>query len=50
VLQVDHIQPAAKGGLGELLNLITACFDCNAGKSDVELADDSAVQRQRKQL
>lgn len=31
-LQVDHIVPIAKGGTNSLLNLITACRLCNAGK------------------
>lgn len=34
VLQVDHIHPASKGGKTQLENLITACFECNAGKRD----------------
>lgn len=33
VLEVDHIHPQSKGGLDELLNLITSCYDCNRGKS-----------------
>ena len=31
-LQIDHIVPIAKGGTNSLLNLITACRLCNAGK------------------
>jgi hypothetical protein len=50
VLQVDHIQPCAKGGEGDILNLVTSCADCNAGKSDKELADDSALQKRKHQL
>jgi|SRR5688572_95443 len=50
VLHIDHIAPAAKGGRDELVNLITACVECNAGKSDIALSDDSAVQKQRRQL
>lgn len=34
ILEVDHIQPVAKGGCGDESNLVTACFDCNRGKSD----------------
>lgn len=37
VLQLDHIHPVSKGGKTELDNLITACFDCNIGKSNREL-------------
>lgn len=33
-LEVDHIIPVSKGGKNNLDNLITACFDCNRGKSD----------------
>lgn len=50
VLHVDHINPVAKGGKNELLNLITACEGCNNGKSDRLLSDDSAVAKQRSQL
>jgi hypothetical protein len=38
-LEVDHIVPISRGGINEIENLITACFDCNRGKSDVELND-----------
>jgi hypothetical protein len=34
VLEVDHINPVANGGKNNIDNLITACFDCNRGKSD----------------
>lgn len=34
VLEVDHIHPVAGGGDNSIDNLITACFDCNRGKSD----------------
>lgn len=50
VLQVDHLKAHAKGGTDDILNLVTACFDCNAGKSDVDLSDDSAIAKQRRQL
>lgn len=33
-LQVDHYMPVARGGLNEIHNLITACSECNSGKSD----------------
>lgn len=32
-LTVDHVLPVALGGLTEAGNLVTACMDCNAGKS-----------------
>lgn len=50
VLEVDHIKPVSKGGKNELLNLITSCMDCNRGKSNVELSDDTAVKKQERQL
>ncbi len=34
VLQVDHIKPVASGGSDDLMNLITSCQPCNAGKSN----------------
>jgi len=40
ILEVDHIQPVAKRGKNDIMNLLTACKDCNAGKSD-RLLDDS---------
>jgi 5-methylcytosine-specific restriction endonuclease McrA len=33
-LEVDHIFPDSKGGTSSMENLITACRDCNRGKSD----------------
>lgn len=50
ILEVDHINPVSKGGKNELLNLISSCFDCNRGKSDKTLSDDSVIQKQRIQL
>ena len=37
VLEVDHILPVSKGGKNLMENLITSCFDCNRGKSNVSL-------------
>lgn len=50
VLNIDHIKPVADGGENEIINLITSCFNCNSGKSDIALDDDAAIQKQRKQL
>lgn len=36
-LEIDHIQPKSKGGKDNIDNLVTACFDCNRGKSNIEL-------------
>jgi len=50
LLQVDHINPVAKGGDNDIINLITSCIKCNQGKSDIPLSDHSAVEKSRKQL
>jgi len=36
-LECDHIEPVSKGGKDDLNNLITACFDCNRGKTNIRL-------------
>lgn len=36
-LEIDHILPVCKKGTNCIDNLITACFDCNRGKSGNEL-------------
>lgn len=41
-LQVDHIVPRSRGGLDVATNLVTACAQCNGGKSDT-LLDEQAV-------
>ncbi len=38
-LEVDHMIPKSKGGKDHPNNLVTACVDCNQGKSDVLLLD-----------
>lgn len=50
VLEVDHIRPVVNGGGGELMNLITSCFDCNRGKGKREISDSSVIEKQRKQI
>ena len=37
LLEVDHINPKSCGGSNDINNLITACIDCNRGKSNVTL-------------
>lgn len=43
-LTVDHVVPLSSGGRNEPSNLVTACYDCNIGKSDtaVDSVPDSA--------
>ena len=50
VLEIEHIIPVSKGGDNETLNLITACFDCNRGKGNKLLSDDTMIKKQKKQL
>lgn len=50
VLNVDHIHPVSQGGEDDMMNYVTSCFDCNSGKSDRLLSDDSVVAKQRQQL
>lgn len=50
VLHVDHINPVAGGGDNDLMNLITSCFECNIGKKDRLLSDESVLGKQRKQM
>jgi hypothetical protein len=44
ILQVDHIHPRSKGGKDNILNYITSCVDCNAGKFN------EVLEKQRRQL
>jgi len=39
-LHVDHKVPFANGGSDKLSNLVTACAECNLGKSDSPAEDD----------
>lgn len=50
VLNIDHIKPVAKGGTNEIMNLVTSCFECNNGKRDKCLSDDSSISMQMEQL
>jgi hypothetical protein len=57
LLRVDHVCPVSKGGTNEPANLVTACHDCNGGKSDIPLEqrrlvsqDPEALQEQADQL
>lgn len=43
-LEIDHIVPYSKGGSNDKDNLITSCFECNRGKSDVEIINIPTMQ------
>lgn len=50
-LTIDHVVPVALGGSDDANNLVTACGDCNAGKSssspDAPIVDDVAADALR---
>jgi len=50
ILEVDHINPVSKGGDNSLENLVSACRECNGGKSNKKLSDLSEVEKSRRQL
>lgn len=50
VLHVDHIQPRSKGGTNDLMNLVTACKDCNNGKKARLLGDLSVSVANREAM
>ena len=50
ILELDHIIPVSKGGDDSIMNLVAACRDCNRGKTNRDLSDDTAVKKQKRQL
>ncbi len=50
ILHLEHINPVAGGGGNEIMNLLTACVDCNLGKGARRLDDNTAIAKQRAQL
>lgn len=50
VLHVDHVHPVFEGGDNDILNLLTACVGCNAGKGKRKLDDNAVLEKQRAQL
>lgn len=44
ILHADHVIPKSKGGPTTLDNLVTACLDCNLGKSDKDIGDVFVLQ------
>ena len=49
-LEVDHIHPVADGGKNDIMNLVTACYECNRGKGARLLTDNAEVSKQKAQL
>lgn len=50
ILEIDHVKPISKGGKTNMLNLVTSCYECNRGKSNIKLSDNSVIERQKKSL
>jgi HNH endonuclease len=50
ILHVDHVRPVSDGGSADILNLITACTACNAGKGARSLSDQAVLSKQVDQL
>lgn len=50
VLEIEHVQPVSAGGDADILNLLTSCTECNAGKGARLLSDSAVLDRQRAQL
>lgn len=49
-LHCDHVKPLVEGGEHNILNLTTACVDCNLGKGPRELSDQAVLSKQLNQL
>src|SRR5262249_32748917 len=52
ILTIDHVLAQSRGGPDDPVNLVTACEDCNSGKSDVPLCSvppTTQEQMQRRQ-
>lgn len=49
VLEIEHINPVSKGGTNSVLNLLTSCEACNAGKGDRTLSDAAALSKAHEQ-
>ena len=49
-LVVDHIEPVCQGGTNDPENLITACCDCNGGKSGKTIEQHAPTEADRLRL
>jgi 5-methylcytosine-specific restriction endonuclease McrA len=43
--EIDHVVPVSLGGTGDVANLVPACRECNARKSNASLAEFMAAER-----
>lgn len=50
ILHCDHIQAVKNGGSNDILNLLTACQDCNGGKGARPLDQAVMMEKQVSQL
>jgi len=50
LLEIDHMVPVKEGGDNSILNLLTACKDCNGGKGARLLSDNTILNKNRKQM
>lgn len=50
VLTVDHVTPVALGGSDDPSNLVTACKDCNAGKSSTSPSSTTVADVKKSDL
>lgn len=50
ILEVDHIEAVANGGTNDMFNLITACRDCNRGKSKNKLSSSQTLDKEKREL
>lgn len=39
VIEIDHFVPVSRGGTNAMSNLVAACADCNAEKSDMQVEE-----------
>lgn len=49
-LQIDHVLPVCQGGTNDPENLVTACADCNAGKSGKRIIQHAPTEQDRLRL
>lgn len=55
IIEVDHVVPVSEGGTDDPENLVAACEECNAGKSNIpldksQLKPRNTIERQKEHL